>query len=53
MMMIGGAGVNALAFSESIVLFASLKSSDAEKERKRHDLALGRLRTYESSGRME
>ena len=33
-MMIGGAAVNALAFSGSIFVFSSLKSSDAAKERK-------------------
>ena len=42
-MMIGGAVVNALAFTGSIFLFSSLKSSDIEKERKRHDLALEQL----------
>ena len=36
-MMIGGAVVNALAFTGSIVFF---KSRDIEKEQKRHDLAL-------------
>ena len=42
-MMIGGAVVNAFAFSGYFILFSSLKSSDAEKERKRHDLALEQL----------
>ena len=37
-MMIGGAVVNALAFTGS-----GLKSSDVEKEQKRHDLALEQL----------
>ena len=39
-MMIGGALVNALAFSGSNYLFSSLSSSE---ERKRHDLALEKL----------
>ena len=42
-MTIGGAVVNALAFTRSNLLFSSLKSGDAEKERKIHDLALERL----------
>ena len=42
-MMIGGAVVNALAFTGSNLLFSSFKSSDIEKERKRHDLALEQL----------
>ena len=42
-MMIGGAEVNALAFTGSIFLFSSLSSKDAEKERKRHDLAIEEL----------
>ena len=42
-MMIGGAVVNALAFTGSINFVSSLKSSAIEKERKRHDLALERL----------
>ena len=37
-MMIGGAVVNALAFTGSIFIFSSLRSNDVEKERKRHDL---------------
>ena len=41
-MMIGGAVVNALAFTGSIFLFSRLKSN-TEKERKGHDLALERL----------
>ena len=39
-MMLGGAAVNALAFSGSNYLFSSLSSSE---ERKRHDLALEKL----------
>ena len=42
-MMIGGAVVNALAFTGSIFVFSSLRSDDTEKERKRHDLALEQL----------
>ena len=40
-MMLGGAVVNALAFSDSNYLFSHLgKSGDAEAERKRHDKAV-------------
>ena len=40
-MMVGGAIVNALAFSDSIFLFSKLeKSDDAEKERERHNKAV-------------
>ena len=43
-MMIGGAVVNALAFTGSNYLFSHLgKSGDAEAERKRHDKALEQL----------
>ena len=43
-MMIGGAVVNALAFTGSDYLFFHLgKSGDAEAERKRHDKALEQL----------
>ena len=43
-MMIGGAVVNALAFSGSNYLFSQMgKSGDAEKERERHDKALEHL----------
>ena len=43
-MMIGGAVVNALAFSGSNYLFSRMgKSGDAEKERERHDKALEQL----------
>ena len=40
-MMVGGAVVNALAFTGGNCLFSLLgdKSAEAEKERKRHDLA--------------
>ena len=43
-MMIGGAVVNALAFTGSNYLFSHLgKSGDTEAERKRHDKALEQL----------
>jgi len=44
-MMVGGAVVNALAFTGSNYLFSVLgdKSAEAEKERKRHDLAIQEL----------
>lgn len=42
-MMVGGAIVNALAFSGSNFLFSSFKSKEADEERKRHDLALEQL----------
>lgn len=42
-MMIGGAVVNALAFTGSNFLFSSINQGHAEQERKRHDLALEEL----------
>ena len=43
-MMIGGAVVNALAFSGSKYLFSQMgKSDDAEKERERHNKAVEQL----------
>jgi len=44
-MMVGGAVVNALAFTGGNYLFSLLgvKSAEAEKERKRHDLAIEEL----------
>jgi len=44
-MMMGGAVVNALAFTGGNYLFSMLgdKSAEAEKERKRHDLAIEEL----------
>ena len=42
-MLIGGAIINAVAFSGSNYLFSSFKSKQADEERKRHDLALERL----------
>ena len=48
-MMIGGAVVNAMAFSGSSFLFSSMSGGAAE--RKRHDLAIERLQaTHASSG---
>jgi len=48
-MMIGGAVVNALAFTGGNYLFSLLGRSDAaEKERKRHDLAIEALQRAES-----
>ena len=48
-MMIGGAVVNALAFTGGNYLFSMLgsKSGEAEKERKRHDLAIEQLQQAE------
>ena len=42
-MMIGGAIVNGLAFTGSSYLFHALDKPNADKERKRHDLAIERL----------
>ena len=42
-MLIGGALVNALAFSGSNRLFSMLKSSGLDEERKRHDKAVEQL----------
>ena len=39
-MLVGGAMVNALAFSGSNYLFSMLRSSDLNEERKRHDQAV-------------
>ena len=48
-MMVGGAVVNALAFTGGNYLFSLFgKSGDAEKERKRHDLAVEALQRAES-----
>ena len=38
--LIGGAPINALAFSGSNFLFSSLSKESIEKERKRHDKAI-------------
>jgi len=51
-MMIGGAVVNALAFTGGNYLFSMLgRSNEAEKERKRHDLAIEELQRAESEYR--
>lgn len=42
-MMIGGAIVNALAFTGSNFLFSSLRGSGVDEERKRHDKAVEQL----------
>ena len=42
-MMIGGAIVNGLAFTGSSYLFHALDKPNADKERKRHDLAIEQL----------
>ena len=47
--MVGGAVVNALAFTGGNYLFSTLgRSGEAEKERKRHDLAIEELQRAES-----
>jgi len=48
-MMIGGAVVNAIAFTGGNYLFSLLgRRDEAEKERKRHDLAIEALQRAES-----
>ena len=47
-MLVGGAMVNALAFSGSIYLFSMLRSSDLNKERKCHDQAVEQLQAAQS-----
>ena len=42
-MLVGGALVNALAFSGSNYLFSKLKNSNIDEERKRHDEAVEQL----------
>ena len=42
-MLIGGALVNALAFTGSFYLFSRLSKDNINKERKRHDLAIEQL----------
>ena len=42
-MLVGGAMVNALAFSGSNYLFSMLRSSDLNQKRKRHDQAVEQL----------
>jgi len=47
-MMIGGAVMNALAFTGGNYLFSLLGKSDKAKKRKRHDLAIKALQRAES-----
>jgi len=47
-MLIGGALVNALAFSGSNYLFSMLRSSDIDAERKRHDKAVEQLQVAQA-----
>ena len=47
-MLVGGAMVNALAFSGSNYLFAMLRSSDLNEERKRHDQAVEQLQAAQA-----
>ena len=43
-MMLGGAIANALAFTGSSFLLSSLSKDSIDKERKRHDLAIEKLK---------
>ena len=47
-LLVGGALVNALAFSGSNYLFSMLKSSGVDEERKRHDVAIERLQAAQA-----
>ena len=47
-MVVGGAMVNALAFSGSNYLFSILRSSDLNEERKRHDQAVEQLQAAQA-----
>ena len=47
-MLLGGAAVNALAFSGSNYLFSMLRSSGVDKERKRHDKAVEQLQAAQA-----
>ena len=47
-MLVGGAMVNALAFSGSNYLFSMLGSSDLNEERKRHDQAVEQLQAAQA-----
>ncbi|MEW8546889.1 MAG: hypothetical protein AB2693_25520 [Candidatus Thiodiazotropha sp.] len=47
-MLVGDAIVNALAFSGSNYLFATLMDSGAEEERKRHDKAVEQLQAAQA-----
>ena len=46
--LVGGAMVNALAFSGSNYLFSMLRSSDLNEERKRHDQAVEQLQAAQA-----
>ena len=48
-MMVGGAIVNALAFSGSNYMFSKLGHKEAQEERKRHDLAVEQLQTAQAA----
>ena len=48
-MLVGGALVNALAFSGSNYLFTMLRSSGVDEERKRHDKAVEQLQAAQAS----
>ena len=52
-MFVGGAMVNALAFSGSKCLLSMLRSSDLNEERKRHDQAVEQLQAKWSRKRTE
>ena len=47
-MLVGGAMVNALAFSGSNWLFSMLRSSGLDEERKRHDKAVEQLQAAQA-----
>ena len=47
-MLIGGAIVNAVAFSGSNYLFSKLRSSGVDEERKRHDKAVEQLQSAQA-----
>ena len=47
-LLVGGALVNALAFSGSNYLFSMLKSSGVDEERKRHDKAVEQLQAAQA-----
>ena len=48
-MLLGGALVNALAFSRSNYLFSMLRSSGVDEERKRHDKAVEQLQAAQAN----
>ena len=47
-MLVGGALVNALAFTGSNYLFAILRSSGVDEDRKRHEMAVERLQAAQA-----